>query len=573
MQKYIKTSFKRELMFSFILVAILPLLICSFFMIQIFKIKIESAHEKEITMQLNKMEDILVEYFDKVDFISKELQQDQLIVQTLYEKDVENRNKTYQVLFTSTSELRGIAQFELYSKGGICKYSTSTRTLNTKLPTYWGVLKAADDNPGSLVIRIEKEYTNVPNDIVLRSARTIVDNAGNCIGYIVIGMKTEDFDNLLDGTYGTQDSIAILDQQWDTIYSTGPDKEKSIGRMLKEQLINGEDISSINKEHNFYISTIGNTGLYIVLQRDEFFTKEISKTMYSISAIMTLLSLILCVGVSLRLSKSLSKPIHTITEAMHKIEEGHLDTRIEIERMDEFGDLATNFNVMVNKLCDYMDYKVKQQQELNDSNIAMMQAQLNPHFIYNTLDTIKWVAKANHIPEIVTLVTSLAKILRTGISSSQLITLKEELSIVQSYVDIQRIRFGEKFKYVKEIHDGLEMCIVPKLVIQPLVENAIIHGLADRDDGNIHISAFKENDKLIITVSDDGCGISEEVMEFLNSRVRKKLEGSIGIYNIDTIIRLRYGDEFGVFFNKIEEGGTKVTVLLPFILQEGTEDA
>jgi two-component system sensor histidine kinase YesM len=524
-------------------------------------------------MQLNKMEDILVEYFDKVDFISEELHQNELIIQTLYKKDIENRNKTYQVLFTSTSELRGMAQFELYSKGGICKYSTSTRTLNTKLPTYWGILRAAGDNPDSLVIRIENDYTNVSNDIVLRSARTIVDNAGNCIGYIVNGMKTEDFDNLLEGTYGTQDSIAILDGQWNTIYSTGPDKEKSIGRMLKEQLINGKDISSINKEHNFYISQLGDTGLYIVLQREEFFTKEISKTMYSISAIMTLLSLILCVGVSLRLSKSLSKPIHTITEAMHRIEEGHLDTRIEIERIDEFGDLATNFNIMVNKLCDYMDYKVKQQQELNDSNIAMMQAQLNPHFIYNTLDTIKWVAKANHIPEIATLVTSLAKILRTGISSSQLITLKEELSIVQSYVDIQRIRFDEKFKYVTEIQNELEMCIVPKLVIQPLVENAIIHGLADRDDGNIHINAFKENDKLIITVSDDGCGISEEVMEFLNSRVRKKLDGGIGIYNIDTIIRLRYGDEFGVFFDKIEKGGTKVTVLLPFILQEVTEYA
>lgn len=565
MRNYIKRSFKRELLFSFILVTILPLLICSFLMIQLFKTKIEMDHQTEITMQLSSIEDAMTGFFDKLDVISQELNKNELVIQTLYEKNEESRKKTYQALYSSTSELRKVAQFELYSIGGICKYSTSTRVLNTKLPTYWGILKAAADRPNALVIRGENEYTSTSKDILLRAARAITDNAGNRIGYIVVGIKSTDFDSLLKDTYSPRDSIAVLDGQWDTIYSTESTKEKPLGAVLREQLIQGGDLQDLSKEIKFYISSIGSTGLYIVLQRDEVFTTDISKTMYSVCAIMTFLSLLLCIGVSIRLSSSLAEPINKITEAMHEVEEGDLDIRIETERIDEFGDLAVNFNTMTGRLSDYMECQVKQQQELNASNIAMMQAQLNPHFIYNTLDTIKWVAKANNIPEISTLVASLAKILRTSISSKQLITLKEELTLAQCYADIQRIRFGEKFEYIAQIQTGVEDCIVPKLVIQPLLENAIIHGLVDRDDGNIHISAYKENERLLISVSDDGCGMSREIMECLNSRDRSRMAEHIGFYNVDTIIRLRYGDEYGVYVEAIEKGGTKVTVVLPVI--------
>lgn len=573
MRDYISRSFKRELLFSFILVAILPLLICSFLMIQFFKVKIEMDHQTEIKMQLSSIEVALTGFFDKLDVISQELNNNEMVIETLYEKNEENRNKTYQALYASTSELRRVAQFELYSIGGICKYSTSTRTLNTKLPTYWGILKAAADQPDTLVMRGENKFTSTSKDILLRSARTISDNQGNCIGYIVVGMRSADFDSLLGDTYSPLDSFVILDGQWDTIYSTESATEKSIGPALRERLIKGGDLADLSKEYKFYISPIGSSGLFVALQRDEVFTLDISKTMYSVCAIMTLLSLMLCIWVSIRLSNSLAEPIHTITEAMHEVEKGYLDTRIETERIDEFGDLAIKFNTMASKLCDNVERQIKQQQELNDSNIAMMQAQLNPHFIYNTLDTIKWVAKANSIPEISTLVASLAKILRTSISSKQLITLKEELTLAQCYVDIQRIRFGGRFTYAAEIQNHLEKCIVPKLVIQPLVENAIIHGLADRDDGNIYVEAWYENEKLLISVSDDGCGMSKEITDCLNSRDRNRLAEHIGFYNVDTIIRLRYGDEFGVAVNAIENGGTKVTVVLPVIRGEAIDHA
>ena len=152
---------------------------------------------------------------------------------------------------------------------------------------------------------------------------------------------------------------------------------------------------------------------------------------------------------------------------------------------------------------------------MNETQIAMMQSQLNPHFLYNTLDTMKWVAKANHIPEIATLAAKLAKILRTSISSAQFITLQEEMTLVESYAKIQKIRFNGKFDFRYEIAPETEEILVPKLIVQPIVENAVIHGLADADEGHIFVRAYLERKELVIEVSDDGCGISDEVIHRL----------------------------------------------------------
>lgn len=218
---------------------------------------------------------------------------------------------------------------------------------------------------------------------------------------------------------------------------------------------------------------------------------------------------------------------------------------------------------MTSELKDYMEKQVSQQKQINEIQVAMMQAQLNPHFLYNTLDTMKWVAKANHIPEIATLASKLAKILRTSISQVQFITLKEEMELVESYAEIQKIRFQGKFCFEYELPEEIKQCRIPKLIVQPIVENAVIHGLADCDEGHIYVKAMEKDGQLYIEVQDDGCGISREVMEHLNSRDREQLAGHLGFYNVDTIIRLHYGDEYGVQVETPESGGTKVTIVIP----------
>ena len=201
----------------------------------------------------------------------------------------------------------------------------------------------------------------------------------------------------------------------------------------------------------------------------------------------------------------------------------------------------------------------------------MMQAQLNPHFLYNTLDTMKWVAKANHIPEIATMAAGLAKILRTSISKRQFIYLKEELELVNCYVDIQKIRFNDKFSYSAELEEGLEECVIPKLIIQPIVENSVLHGLKESEEGCIRVKITGKDGVLCIEVTDDGCGVPEERMDAINHRRQEQLVGHIGVSNVDTIIRLTYGEEYGIHLERLGGSGedesavhgTKVTLRLP----------
>lgn len=286
------------------------------------------------------------------------------------------------------------------------------------------------------------------------------------------------------------------------------------------------------------------------------FTDDTVKSMYMVLFWLAVASFLLCIAVAAGMSSHLSKPIRVLNGAMDEVRKGKLETRVHTGRIDEFGELADNFNVMTENLGDYMEKQVEQQRQLNQVQIAMMQAQLNPHFLYNTLDTMKWVAKANHIPDIATLAAKLAKILRTSISSAQFISLKEEMDLVECYAEIQRFRFNGKFRFEYDLPKDLEEIWVPRLIVQPIVENAVIHGLADSEDGHILVHACEKDGLLIIEVSDDGCGISQEVIDHLNSRDMEKMKGHIGFYNVDSIIRFHYGPEYGLTVCRMEEGGT-----------------
>ena len=328
------------------------------------------------------------------------------------------------------------------------------------------------------------------------------------------------------------------------------------------------------------IQPLGESGLYTVMACPSVFSREVLSSMYRVLTVMLTISVLLCVIVASRVGRNMTKPIERMNTAMRTLQEGDLSVRIASDREDELGQMSRNFNIMANELEQSVQDKVEKQKELNASHIAMMQAQLNPHFLYNTLDTMKWVAKANHIPEIATMAAGLAKILRTSISKRQFIYLKEELELVNCYVDIQKIRFNDKFLYAVDLQEGLEECVIPKLIIQPIVENSVLHGLKESEEGNILVRITGQEDVLCIEVTDDGCGAPEERIDAINHRRQEQLVGHIGVSNVDTIIRLTYGEEYGIHMESLtshaenpmdgqrteEEGevhGTKVTLRLP----------
>lgn len=573
MKKWIKKSFHRQLLFCFAVVALFPLLLFGVSLIQTMETKINSDYEKRVTEQAEQIDAGVLHLFKNFEETVESINANSKIVGQINEEDSWSKSKIYLQFYREVSGLREYAQVDLYDKTGKCIYTTAQGNAGTDLPVYWGILKAVEESEENLVLRRAE-----PNDkdILMYAAGKLLGKENTLEGYIVIGMRAENFEKLLYDNGNSKAEVAFLDTYWRMIFESGNLQTDKI----REELMKGHKLLGVYRAGELLIEPLGNTGLYTVMACPSVFSTEVLNSMYSVLTVMLIISILLCVGVASHVGRNMTRPVERMNTAMRTLQEGDLTVRIASDREDELGQMSRNFNIMANELEQNVQEKIEKQKELNASHIAMMQAQLNPHFLYNTLDTMKWVAKANHIPEIATMAAGLAKILRTSISKRQFIYLKEELELVNCYVDIQKIRFNDKFSYTVDLQEGLEECVIPKLIIQPIVENSVLHGLKESEEGNILVRITGQEDVLCIEVTDDGCGAPEERIDAINHRRQEQLVGHIGVSNVDTIIRLTYGEEYGIHMESLtshaenptdgqrteEEGevhGTKVTLRLP----------
>lgn len=564
MKTVIRKSFKRELFLCFIVVALVPLVITGCFLVSVLKARLSRDYEEKTQEQLISVENRMTGVFDEMDQVAQEIMSDRVIVDGITQTDSWLKNKAYKRLYEKTQNLREAAWFHVYDAQGVCSLSTSPQGAAGELPVYWGLLKVARTHSQEMILR-RASWDQSPETLCLQGARAVLDENEECLGFVVIDMTETHFETILSGTYNEENGIAVLNSYWEDVYSTKAAKEASLAQTLRTRRMAGEDLRQITDDITFYIAPLGGTGLYIILGKEPVFTGDVTNMTVGVMMIMAVCSLLLCVMAAGVMSNYLTAPVKRLLRAMSRVEGGDLDVQIGSGRKDEFGQLSAGFDGMTRQIKENLDLQVKQQKELNDSNIAMMQAQLNPHFLYNTLDTIKWVAKAHHVPELATMASGLAKILRTSISEAQFIHLSEEVSLVCAYMDIQKIRFDGNFSYDVELPLELEDCMVPKLIIQPIVENAIIHGLKERKNGHIFINIYEEKEMLYIEVYDDGCGMDETILGLLRRRDREALKGHIGFYNVDTIIRLHYGTQYGLYAENQAEGGARVRVTLPVV--------
>lgn len=571
MRKWIKKSFHRQLLVCFVVVALLPLLFFGVSLIQTMETKINSDYEKSVTEQAQQIDAGVLEVFRNFEAVVENINANRRIVGNINEEDSWSRSKIYLQFYREVSDYREYAQFDLYDKTGKCIYTTGQGDARTDLPVYWGILKAVEDSEETLVLRRAESNDS---GILLYAAGKLLGNDDTLEGYIVISMRAENFEKIIRDSGNGKTEVAFLDSYWRTIYESGNLQADQI----RDELMSGHKLLGVYRAGELLIQPLGKSGLYTVMACPSVFSKEVLSSMYRVLTVMLTISVLLCVIVAAQVGRNMTKPIERMNTAMRTLQEGDLTVRIASDREDELGQMSRNFNIMANELEQSVQDKVEKQKELNASHIAMMQAQLNPHFLYNTLDTMKWVAKANHIPEIATMAAGLAKILRTSISKRQFIYLKEELELVNCYVDIQKIRFNDKFTYTVELDEGLEECVIPKLIIQPIVENSVLHGLKESEEGNIRVRITGQEGILCIEVTDDGCGAPEERMDAINHRRQEQLMGHIGVSNVDTIIRLTYGEEYGIHMESLAESGkniadvqederavhgTKVTLRLP----------
>lgn len=299
--------------------------------------------------------------------------------------------------------------------------------------------------------------------------------------------------------------------------------------------------------------------------------KSVMAETMAISGVMILAVAITLIVTLLLLNRILTgvvKPLKKLEKYMVQVNPDNMDQRMEILTDDEIGHLSMKFNQMMDRIRNLKEHVIEEQEDKRKYELQALQAQINPHFLYNTLDSIIWMAETND-SNIVAMTEALAKLFRISLNKgNEEISLERELEHVKNYLIIQSMRYADKFTYEISAEPGVERCRTIKLILQPIVENCIYHGIKKkRGTGKITIRAYRREQNLIIEVSDDGCGMPEEICrKILSDEIESEnISGSgIGVKNVNERIQLRFGKKYGLSYSSEEGIGTTVTYVLPY---------
>lgn len=291
--------------------------------------------------------------------------------------------------------------------------------------------------------------------------------------------------------------------------------------------------------------------------------------------ISVLLSIIFTITLHFFITTRLTRPVQLLKNKMRLAASGYLEVKVKPAGNDEIADLGNSFNIMLEKIKGLLQQSIQEQKQIQKAELRALQAQINPHFLYNTLDSIIWMAEAGKNERVIQLVQALSRFFRISLNKGRdWILLKEELEHARSYLIIQQMRYRDILDYEMNVPATLFHCSILKMSLQPIIENALYHGIKNkRGKGLIRISGYTTaSDDLHLIIEDNGIGMSPARLELLREQLTAErqpeetgleVSGGFGLHNVQRRIRLYYGDAYGVQVDSMDLKGTRVTIRLP----------
>lgn len=282
------------------------------------------------------------------------------------------------------------------------------------------------------------------------------------------------------------------------------------------------------------------------------------------------------VAVSLILSRliagGITRPIQRLQSSMAKVQEGDFSVSdVVVESNNEIGSLTNSFNVMTHRIQELMEQNVHEQEQKRKSELKAMQSQITPHFLYNTLDSIIWMAEGGKNKEVVLMTASLARLLRQSISNEEeVVPISQEVEYARSYLTIQKMRYKDKLEYEIEVDPSINNVLLIKLVLQPVIENAIYHGLKYKESkGTLLVKGFRQDENVVLQVIDDGVGMDAETLSHIYERHKVNYRSNgVGVYNVQKRLQLYYGTNYGITYESAKGIGTTATITIPVHQEE-----
>lgn len=489
----------------------------------------------------------------------------------------------YSVLHDYFKYYREFASISVYTENPTILSNSEILKVSDKIRIEDWYVKAMD-NSGKIAWRYTKdEFTNLE---YLSLVRCIKDNMGRKIGVLVININSNILKNLIETD--PSNNMILLDGE--TISSKNGyeiDEEEVLKNTIKSTENDSISVfkARFNNQESYMIlnsfkveKTLGNNFKVLIVLPINQITNQTNKvTMNSIVTI--LITIIFALFIIMYFSKTISERVDILRKEMHRVVNGDFYIVSRIEGTDEIGQLYQDLKTMIKSIKQlieevYIEKIQKEQLRASQKEVEfkMLANQINPHFLYNTLETIRMKAFCNGDKEIADIVKKLGKIMRRNLEvSGKVVSLESELELIENYLQIQSMRFEGMVKYELNIVESIkrdEYKILP-LLLQPVVENAFIHGLEEKKEkGTIKIDILEKDQFLIIKVNDDGVGIQTEKLEKINAKLLSFEEDngkSIGMINVNQRIKIYYGRQYGLSIESEFGRGTTVTLLLPII--------
>lgn len=422
---------------------------------------------------------------------------------------------------------------------------------------------------------IKSIYNYYSSDNIVSFSKAVKDENGVPKGVLCIDLKLSTIGSIFsDVSFAKSGFFYLTDQNNQTIYSPVND----VVYRINPRWFNAYD--------NRFVKTIKSNTYQIIYEYSGYLdcnvvavfslseNMKIVNTMQTTTIIAAVVMIILSTIFTFWYTSNFKNRVDHLKDLMRQAEEGCLDVRFTPKYEDEIGELGARFNTMIDSLNALITVVENNQKKLRESELRTFQMQIKPHFLYNTLDTINWMAQEYQADDISKLVLDITTFFRLSLNKGrEIITIGEELKQVESYLSIQKVRYENKFEYKITCADDLEKYKVIKLILQPIIENSIYHGIKLKEGyGCISIKAERIGDAIQFTIKDDGVGIDADTVRQINERLNNSVltetdtdTVGIGIYNVNERIKLSYGDRFGVYIESSLGEGTWVTITHPCI--------
>lgn len=382
---------------------------------------------------------------------------------------------------------------------------------------------------------------------------------------------------------GEGSDIFVIDSTGTVVSSRNPNieitknyKDQSLTKKIDAISKQGKNVFNLDIEDNRYLvafSTIKGTDWYVVSTIPFSYLNSESKKIGMNIIMLGIGCFLAAILLSYVFSRSISSPLKKLVKAMNEAKKGNLSIIIKDNNRDEIGEVTGNFNNMLNEIKNLLDNVKSKERQKRNAELKALQAQINPHFLSNTLNTVKWLANVQKAENVENIVTSLIQLLHISMGKGDdTISIKEELEYIKNYINIQEYRYYNKFKVNYEIEEEILDFKIPKLILQPIVENSLIHGIGPMEGlGIIAVKGFKYEGDIKITVTDNGLGIHEDKLDKLlegeDISDRSRFSG-IGISNVNERIKMYFGDKYGLHIESVPNLFTTIEITIPISNKE-----